>query len=67
MKRKKYDANWWFGENSWYSKSGVKEKLTGVVAETTWAVPVEHKLNDQTTMVVFGVLGLILLKQFKII
>lgn len=67
MNRSKYDAHWWFGENSVYSKSGLKEMLTGAKPDKQWAVPVEHGLDQQSKMIAFGVIGLILLKQFKII
>jgi hypothetical protein len=31
----KYDSHWWFGDNSFYAQSGIKEMLTGVEVDAT--------------------------------
>jgi hypothetical protein len=58
----KFDANWWFGKNSVYASSGVKEKLTGVKTDTNlfgdFKVPMEIDLTPEMKLTIGVVLFL---------
>lgn len=62
----KYDAHWWFGENSLYAQSGAKEKITGVESDgSIWgdfAVPTEIDLSPDLKLGLMVVGGLIAFK-----
>lgn len=55
----KGDPNWWFGPNSVWAKSGLKQHFTGAVDNgEQWKIPVDTnvKLDDETKFVIGGVL-----------
>lgn len=58
----KYDSNWWFGSNSLWSKTGAKERFTGVSSESegdAWggfSVPttVDVSKDLKLALIIFG-------------
>jgi hypothetical protein len=65
----KYDSNWWFGENSMWSKTGAKEAFTGVKDEGGkkllggFEVPVAVEMTPEmkTGMLLLGGLLLVII------